>query len=111
VCTWAGPSFDINQWNTGSSFITIGLTVSQATAREFYVHPVTSRLPIHTIAVMLGSLIATLGIVFMGLPGAKYHVGFPSLVRPTFGTSASKIIVGLRGLVGVVSDYCLNVKV
>lgn len=84
VATWTGPSFDINQWvspllaitlpcsrrsqNTGSSFISVGLTVVQAVC-----------------PVIIGSLISACAITSMGSWGSRYGIGFPSLARPTFG--------------------------
>ncbi|KAH9487256.1 Allantoin permease [Psilocybe cubensis] len=34
--------------------------------------------------------------------GAYYHVGFPVMIRPTFGSKGSKWFVVLRGLIGIV---------
>jgi NCS1 family nucleobase:cation symporter-1 len=82
---WAGQSFDATWWAVGSSFISVGLTVTQTVA------------PVLVGCALLGAA-AVLNATF----GAHYHVGFPVMIRPTFGLKGSKWFVVLRGLVGII---------
>ncbi|KAF8972564.1 permease for cytosine/purines, uracil, thiamine, allantoin-domain-containing protein [Flammula alnicola] len=82
---WAGQAFDANWWNVGSSFVSVGLTVTQTVA-----------------PVLIGSALLGVAAVLNASFGAHYHVGFPAMIRPTFGVSGSKWFVGMRGLVGIV---------
>ncbi|KAF8174760.1 permease for cytosine/purines, uracil, thiamine, allantoin-domain-containing protein [Pholiota molesta] len=82
---WAGQSFDATWWNVGSSLIGVGLTVAQT-----------------VVPVLIGCLLLGVAAVLNASFGAHYHVGFPAMIRPTFGVTGSKWFVGLRGLVGIV---------
>ncbi|KDR68705.1 hypothetical protein GALMADRAFT_1024794 [Galerina marginata CBS 339.88] len=82
---WAGQSLDATWWSVGSSFISVGLTVKQTIA-----------------PVLIGCAILGVAAVLNATFGAHYHVGFPAMIRPTFGVTGSKWFVGLRGLIGIV---------
>ncbi|PPQ68480.1 hypothetical protein CVT25_008406 [Psilocybe cyanescens] len=68
-----------------ASFVSIGLTVNQTIA-----------------PVLIGCFLTGLAAVLNATFGAYYHVGFPVMIRPTFGLKGSKWFVVLRGLIGIV---------
>ncbi|KJA21874.1 hypothetical protein HYPSUDRAFT_139808 [Hypholoma sublateritium FD-334 SS-4] len=70
---WAGQSFDATWWNVGSSLIGVGLTVTQSIA-----------------PMLIGCLALGVAAVLNASFGAHYHVGFPAMIRPTFGVRGSK---------------------
>ncbi|EIW67353.1 hypothetical protein TREMEDRAFT_33665 [Tremella mesenterica DSM 1558] len=82
---WWGQNFSAGGWSTGASLINVGLTLNQTMA-----------------ICVAGSFLTSLCGVAMARPGARYHIGFPTLARTSFGIRGSKIMVGIRGIVAVI---------
>jgi NCS1 family nucleobase:cation symporter-1 len=61
-------AFNVAGWTTGSSLIALGLNVWQA-----------------MLTVIIGNCIVGVICVFAGLPGAKWHIGFPILQKASWG--------------------------
>ncbi|WVQ82031.1 hypothetical protein IAT38_004159 [Cryptococcus sp. DSM 104549] len=85
VSLWWGQNFSAGGWSTGASLINAGLTLSQTMG-----------------ICVLGCFLTSLLGVMLARPGARYHIGFPTLARSSFGVKGSKIMVGIRGAVAVI---------
>ncbi|KAF7323953.1 hypothetical protein MKEN_00616800 [Mycena kentingensis (nom. inval.)] len=82
---WWASSFNQAEWSIGSSLIAVGLTFRQS-----------------MISVCIGALLSAFAMVLTARPGAKLHIGYPPLLRSSFGMRGSKIFVALRGAVAIV---------
>ncbi|KAJ6631084.1 permease for cytosine/purines, uracil, thiamine, allantoin-domain-containing protein [Mycena sp. CBHHK59/15] len=69
----------------GSSLIAVGLTFRQS-----------------MVSVCIGAVLCAVAMVLAARPGAKLHIGYPTLLRSSFGMWGSKIFVTLRGAVAVI---------
>ncbi|KAJ3905955.1 NCS1 family nucleobase:cation symporter-1 [Lentinula edodes] len=85
VSLWWGSSFNPNDWSTGSSLLSIGLTFGNAMG-----------------AVAIGALLSSVAIVFASRPGSEYHIGYPVTIRASMGMYASYFFVALRSLIAIV---------
>ncbi|KAJ7207149.1 NCS1 family nucleobase:cation symporter-1 [Mycena pura] len=85
VFFWWASSFNQAEWSIGSSLIAVGLTFRQSMA-----------------AVCLGAVLCALSMVLTARPGAKLHIGYPTLLRASYGMRGSRIYVALRGGVAIV---------
>ncbi|KAJ7857292.1 NCS1 family nucleobase:cation symporter-1 [Mycena olivaceomarginata] len=85
VFFWWASSFNQAEWSIGSSLIAVGLTFRQSMA-----------------SVCIGAVLCALAMVLTARPGAKLHIGYPTLLRSSFGMWGSKIFVGMRGAVAVI---------
>ncbi|KAJ7512099.1 allantoin transport [Mycena galericulata] len=75
----------ISKRSIGSSLIAVGLTFRQS-----------------MVSVCIGAVLCALAMVLTARPGAKLHIGYPTLLRSSFGMWGSKIFVTLRGAVAIV---------
>ncbi|KAK6001431.1 hypothetical protein QM012_002762 [Aureobasidium pullulans] len=82
---WFSSQFSIVGWNTGSSLVTVGLTWQQS-----------------FISACLGSFLASVVVVLMARPGAKYHIGYPVLARSVMGMYGSYFFIFIRAMVCIV---------
>ncbi|KAG9950056.1 allantoin, partial [Aureobasidium melanogenum] len=82
---WFSSQFSIVGWNTGSSLVTVGLTWQQS-----------------FISACIGSFLASVIVVLMARPGAKYHIGYPVLARSVMGMYGSYFFVFIRAMVCIV---------
>ncbi|KAJ7432904.1 allantoin transport [Mycena galericulata] len=85
VFFWWASSFNQAEWSIGSSLIAVGLTFRQS-----------------MVSVCIGAVLCALAMVLTARPGAKLHIGYPTLLRSSFGMWGSKIFVTLRGAVAIV---------
>ncbi|KAJ7755336.1 permease for cytosine/purines, uracil, thiamine, allantoin-domain-containing protein [Mycena maculata] len=85
VFFWWGSSFNQAEWSIGSSLIAVGLTFRQS-----------------MVSVCIGAVLCALSMVITARPGAKLHIGYPTLLRSSFGMWGSKIFVTMRGAVAIV---------
>ncbi|KAJ7243202.1 permease for cytosine/purines, uracil, thiamine, allantoin-domain-containing protein [Mycena haematopus] len=85
VFFWWASSFNQAEWSIGSSLIVVGLTFRQS-----------------MVSVCIGVVLCSLAIVFTARPGAKLHIGYPTLLRSSFGMWGSKIFVTMRGAVAII---------
>ncbi|KAJ3848545.1 NCS1 family nucleobase:cation symporter-1 [Lentinula lateritia] len=85
VSLWWGSSFNPNDWSTGSSLLSIGLTFGNAMG-----------------AVAIGALLSSVAIVFASRPGSEYHIGYPVTIRASMGMYAGYFFVALRSLIAIV---------
>ncbi|KAF7289918.1 hypothetical protein MIND_01366700 [Mycena indigotica] len=85
VFFWWASSFNQAEWSIGSSLIAIGLTFRQS-----------------MISVCIGAILCSISMVITARPGAKLHIGYPPLLRSSFGMWGSKIFVMLRGAVAII---------
>ncbi|MCB2156041.1 NCS1 family nucleobase:cation symporter-1 [bacterium] len=79
---WVGMSVCITTYKLASSMISGGMSWWQA-----------------TLTVLLGNLIVLVPMVFNAVPGTKYGIPFPVLVRASFGTLGSNVPALMRGIV------------
>ncbi|KAF9067601.1 NCS1 nucleoside transporter [Rhodocollybia butyracea] len=82
---WWGSSFNPNDWSTGSSLLSLGLTFGTAMG-----------------AVVMGALLSSIAIVFAARPGSTYHIGYPVAIRASMGMYASYFFVFLRSLIAAI---------
>lgn len=54
------------------------------------------------VSVVIGAALSGFAMVVTARPGAKLHIGYPTLLRSSFGMWGSKIFVGLRGGVAAI---------
>ncbi|KAJ7487789.1 allantoin transport [Mycena latifolia] len=85
VFFWWASSFNQAEWSIGSSLIAVGLTFRQS-----------------MISVCIGAVLCALAMVLTARPGAKLHIGYPTLLRSSFGMWGSKIFVTMRGAVAII---------
>ncbi|KAJ7895693.1 NCS1 nucleoside transporter [Mycena leptocephala] len=85
VFFWWASSFNQAEWSIGSSLIAVGLTFRQS-----------------MVSVCIGAVLCALAMVLTARPGAKLHIGYPTLLRSSFGMWGSKIFVTLRGAVAII---------
>ncbi|KAJ7637179.1 allantoin transport [Roridomyces roridus] len=85
VFFWWASSFNQAEWSAGASLIAVGLTFRQSMA-----------------SVCVGAILAASSMVLAARPGAKLHIGYPPLLRSSFGMRGSKIFVALRGAVAII---------
>ncbi|KAJ6484366.1 allantoin transport [Mycena vitilis] len=85
VFFWWASSFNQAEWSIGSSLIAVGLTFRQS-----------------MVSVCIGAVLCASAMVLTARPGAKLHIGYPTLLRSSFGMRGSKIFVTLRGAVAIV---------
>ncbi|ODQ50371.1 hypothetical protein SAICODRAFT_37181 [Saitoella complicata NRRL Y-17804] len=81
---WSG-SFSGSGWTLGSAMVGTGLSWWQA-----------------TIAIIIGNVLAAIVSVLNGRAASVYHIGFPVLVRASWGIYASYWAVMTRAMVAVI---------
>lgn len=69
---WLTIGINISGWTQGSALLALGLTAGQA-----------------ILASILGNLIVAAACVLGGMPGARWHVGFPCVNRAVWGIKGS----------------------
>ncbi|KAH3663509.1 hypothetical protein OGAPHI_004910 [Ogataea philodendri] len=80
VVVWFQSAFGVSSWNTGSSLM-------KATGLPYT----------HVIAgAVITSFICCFFVVVSARSGAKYHIGFPSVARATFGVRLARFFVFVR---------------
>ncbi|KAK0445470.1 permease for cytosine/purines, uracil, thiamine, allantoin-domain-containing protein [Armillaria borealis] len=85
VSLWWGSSFNANGWASGSSLISLGLSLE------------------HAIGVAaIGSAISSTAIVFASHPGSVFHLGYPVYIRSSMGVYAGYFFVALRSLIAAI---------
>ncbi|TLD11584.1 hypothetical protein PspLS_11542 [Pyricularia sp. CBS 133598] len=82
---WFSTMFGITGWNVAAALIVVGLTWQQA-----------------FISCILGALLASVVVVAMARPGAKYHIGYPVLARSVVGMYGAYFFVFIRAVVCIV---------
>ncbi|CAK5272608.1 unnamed protein product [Mycena citricolor] len=85
VSFWWASSFNQAEWAAGASLIAVGLTFRQSMA-----------------CAVLGAMLSAVAMVVTARPGALVHVGYPPLLRSSFGMWGSRVFVALRGGVAII---------
>ncbi|KAJ7096695.1 permease for cytosine/purines, uracil, thiamine, allantoin-domain-containing protein [Mycena belliarum] len=85
VFFWWASSFNQAEWSIGSSLVAVGLTFRQS-----------------MVSVFIGAILCAMAMVLTARPGAKLHIGYPTLLRASFGMWGSKIFVTMRGAVAII---------
>ncbi|KAM0817498.1 putative Allantoin permease [Seiridium cardinale] len=83
---WLSTAFGTAGWNVASSLIAVGLTWQQALA-----------------SCIIGSAISGVVVTAMARPGARYHIGYPVLVRSSMGMYGSFFFVFVRAIIGTIA--------
>ena len=81
---WWAVSFNPNQWNTGSSLVSLGLVWWLA-----------------TISIIVGNIICGFILVAASRGASVYHLGFPAFIRVAAGMWGSMFFIFLRGVVAI----------
>ncbi|KAF1931164.1 uracil permease [Didymella exigua CBS 183.55] len=82
---WFSNQFSLVGWNTGSALVAVGLTWQQS-----------------FVSACIGSFLAAIVVVLMARPGAKYHIGYPVLVRSVMGMYGGYFFVFIRAVVCII---------
>ncbi|KAE9409732.1 NCS1 nucleoside transporter [Gymnopus androsaceus JB14] len=85
VSLWWGSSFNPNDWSTGSSLLSIGLSFGNAMG-----------------TVAMGALLSSIAIVFAARSGSRYHIGYPVTIRASMGMYGGYFFIALRSLIAMI---------